>query len=142
MSNSPTRWIAEVEVQVAFYDLDPMNIVWHGHYARYLETARCALMESIQYSYTQMRESGYAWPVVDMRLRYISPARLGQWVKVRAEIVEWEHRLGIRYLVTDALNGKRINRASTTQVAVDQATGEMCFVSPRILFEKLGIPYL
>ena len=59
--------------------------------------------------------------------------------EVRAEIVEWENRLKIDYLITDAQTGKRLNRASTTQVAVDMASGEMCFVSPPVLFEKLGL---
>ena len=31
---------AEVTIRTQFYDLDPMNIVWHGNYVRYLEQAR------------------------------------------------------------------------------------------------------
>lgn len=133
------RWSAEVEVQVQFYDLDPMEIVWHGNYARYLEIARCALLDSIDYNYVEMKESGYAWPIIDMHLRYIGPATFGQRLRLRAEIVEWENRLKINYLITDAATGKRVNRATTVQVAVDVSTGEMCFVSPPVLFEKLGI---
>lgn len=136
------RWVAEVEVQVQFYDLDPMEIVWHGNYAKFLEIARCALFDSIDYNYVQMKESGYAWPIVDMHLRYIHPATFGQKLKLRAEIVEWENRLRIDYAITDAATGQRINRASTTQVAVEIATREMCFVSPPVLFEKLGVQLL
>ena len=36
---------AEISTQAQFYDLDPMQIVWHGNYARYLEQARCALLD-------------------------------------------------------------------------------------------------
>ena len=61
---------AEVTITVPFHDLDPMGVVWHGNYARYLEIARCALLDLIGYNYLQMRESGYAWPVVDMRLKF------------------------------------------------------------------------
>ena len=133
------KWEAEVDIDVQFFDLDPMKIVWHGNYARYLEIARCALLDSIGYNYVEMQESGYAWPIIDMHLRYIGPAVFGQKIRVRARIVEWEYRLRIDYLITDALTGKRINRATTTQVAVDGETGEMCFYSPPVLFEKLGI---
>ncbi len=45
--------------------------------------------------------------------------RFGQRLKLRAEIVEWENRLKIDYLITDACSGRRLSRASTTQVAVD-----------------------
>jgi acyl-CoA thioester hydrolase len=139
MNKAPSRWSAEAEVQVQFFDLDPMQVVWHGHYVKYLEVARCALLDTIDYNYAQMKDSGYAWPVIDMRLRYIDSATFGQRLKLRAEIVEWENRLKIDYLITDAASGRRLLRGSTTQVAVDMITHEMCFVSPAVLFQKLGI---
>ena len=134
-----SRWFAEVELQVQFFDLDPMEIVWHGNYVKYLEIVRCALLDKIGYNYAQMQASGYAWPVIDMHLRYAAPATFGQRLRLHAEIVEWENRLKIDYLITDATTGRRLNRASTTQVAVEIATREMCFVSPPVLFEKLGV---
>ena len=39
---------ADVTIRVQFYDLDPMQVVWHGNYARFLEQARCALLERIE----------------------------------------------------------------------------------------------
>jgi acyl-CoA thioester hydrolase len=136
---APSRWWAEVEMQVQFFDLDPMLIVWHGNYVKYLEVVRCALFDKIDYNYRQMQQSGFAWPIIDMQLRYAGSAVFGQRLRLRADIVEWENRLKIDYLITDAASGKRLNRASTTQVAVEIATGEMCFVSPPVLFEKLGV---
>jgi acyl-CoA thioester hydrolase len=139
MSKLPSGWSAEAEIQVQFFDLDPMEVVWHGHYVKYLEVARCALLDAIDYNYTQMKASGYVWPVIDMHLRYIDSATFGQRLKLRAEVVEWENRLKIDYLITDAASGRRLLRASTTQVAVDMTTREMCFVSPAVLFQKLRI---
>ncbi|WP_372524496.1 acyl-CoA thioesterase [Piscinibacter sp.] len=129
----------EIEVVPAFFDLDPMDIVWHGHYVKYLELARCALLERFNYSYPQMRESGYAWPVVDMRLKYVRTASFGQKLRVRAEIVEWENRLRIEYLMRDAQTGAKVNRASSIQVAVDMNTREMCYVCPPVLWQRLGV---
>ena len=134
-----SRWWAEVEMQVQFFDLDPMQIVWHGHYIKYLEVVRCALLEKIDYNYVEMDASGFVWPVIDLQLRYINSARFGQRLKLRADIVEWENRLKIDYLITDAETGARLTRASTTQVALNIASGEMCFVSPPVLFKKLGV---
>jgi acyl-CoA thioester hydrolase len=133
---------AEIELQVQFYDLDPLGVVWHGNYARFLEQARCALLETIGYNYDQMRDSGYAWPVIDMHVRFVRPATFGQRLNVRAELIEWENRMKLRYGITDAQSGRRVSTASTTQVAVDLASKEMCFVPPAILFEKLGLPPL
>jgi acyl-CoA thioester hydrolase len=139
MSNTPSRWFAETETQVQFFDLDPMEVVWHGHYANYLEIVRGVLLDTISYNYPQMKASGYVWPVIDLHLRYAASATYGQRLKLRAEIVEWENRLKISYLITDAATGRRLVRATTTQVAVEIASREMCFVSPPVLFEKLGV---
>ncbi|MDB5776038.1 MAG: 4-hydroxybenzoyl-CoA thioesterase [Herbaspirillum sp.] len=138
-SNTPPGWRAEIALQVQFFDLDPMEIVWHGRYAQYLETARCALFEQLDYNYPQMKASGYAWPIIDLHLRYIAPAKFMQRLTVRATIVEWQNRLKIDYLISDADSGRRLTRASSVQVAVDLASGEMCFASPPVLLQKLGI---
>ena len=130
---------ASIDVQIPFHDVDMMEVVWHGHYAKYFEIARCALLEKIDYNYPQMRDSGYAWPVIDLRVRYVHPAVFGQVITVNAHIVEWENRLKINYLITDKHSGLRLTRGSSVQVAVDMATREMCFVSPAVLFEKLGL---
>jgi len=139
MSKPSSRWFAETETRVQFYDLDPMEVVWHGHYVNYLEIVRGVLLDTIDYNYGQMKASGYLWPVIDLHVRYAAPATYGQRLKLRAEIVEWENRLKISYLITDAATGRRLARATTTQVAVEIASREMCFVSPPVLFEKLGV---
>ncbi|ODS60390.1 MAG: 4-hydroxybenzoyl-CoA thioesterase [Acidovorax sp. SCN 68-22] len=129
----------EIELSPAFHDLDPMEIVWHGHYVKYLELARCALLQRFEYDYPQMRESGYAWPIVDMRLKYVRPVAFGQRLKVRASVTEWENRLRIDYLIRDACSGDKLNRAYTIQVAVDMRSREMCFVCPPVLWQRLGV---
>lgn len=129
----------EIEVVPAFYDIDPMEIVWHGHYVKYLELARSALLAKFDYDYPRMRDSGYGWPIVDMRLKYVRPAVFGQKLLVRAEIMEWENRLRIEYRIRDAATGGKLNQAYTIQVAVDMATREMCYVCPPVLWERLGV---
>jgi acyl-CoA thioester hydrolase len=139
MTSGNNMITAEVVMQVQFHDLDPMDVVWHGNYVRYLETARCALLDKIDYNYTQMKSSGYLFPIIDLQLRYIKPAIFGQHLKITASLIEWENRLKIEYLITDAKTGQRLTRASTTQVAVEISNQAMCFASPEILLEKLRI---
>jgi len=136
---SRERLSHEIEITPAFYDIDVMEIVYHGHYVRFLELARSALLAKFDYDYPRMRDSGYAWPVVDMRLKYVRPATFGQVLKVRATVTEWENRLRIDYLLSDAATGQKVNAAHTIQVAVDMATRAMCFVCPPVLWERLGV---
>jgi acyl-CoA thioester hydrolase len=129
----------EVELQPAFYDVDPMAVVWHGNYVKYLEVARSALMNELGYDYEQMAASGYAWPIVDLRLKFVRPALLKQRLTVRAEVVEWENRLKVNYLLRDVATGSKVTTGYTIQVAVDAKTGEMLYLCPRALWDALGV---
>ena len=130
---------AEVEIVVPFFDIDVLGIAWHGHYCKYLEIARCALLDTIDYGYNTMRATGYIWPIVDLQLRYVKPARFEQRLKVAAELVEWEYRMKIKYRISDAASGEVLAKGSTIQAAVDSDSGEMLYASPDIFLNKLGI---
>ena len=128
---------AEVEILVPFFDVDSMDVVWHGHYIKYFEVARCALLERIGHNYLQMREAGYAWPVIDVQLRYMRGARFNQRIIVRADLIEWENRLKINYLINDAETGERMTRGTSVQVAVEIASREMQLASPKVFVEAV-----
>ena len=99
------------EIEVQFFDVDAMHIVWHGNYVKYLETARCAFLSAIGYDYNEMARQGYSWPIVQMNLKYIRPARFGQKIRVDMEIVEIESCLRIDYTIYDAETNEKLNRA-------------------------------
>ena len=128
----------EVEVDVPFFHVDAMEVVWHGHYVQYFEQARTVLLRSFDYDYPQMRASGYAWPVVECHIKYVRPARYGQKIRIEAALVEVQNRLKINYTIRDADSGQRLTRAYTVQVAVDMTSGELQFVSPPALLDRLG----
>ncbi|HEX9395807.1 MAG TPA: thioesterase family protein [Burkholderiales bacterium] len=129
---------AEAELEIPFFDVDPMLIVWHGHYVKYFEVARCALLRQIGYDYPEMQASGYVWPVVELYLRYALPARYGQRVTATASLLEYENRLKIGYVIADRANGERLTKGWSVQVAVHAATQELQFVSPQVLLDKLA----
>ena len=86
-----------------------------------------------------MKESGSLWPVVDTRVKYRNALTFEQRIRVRAQIKEYENRLHIGYEIFDAETGKRATTGYTIQVAVDEKSRELCFVSPDILFERMGV---
>ncbi|EXI65569.1 MAG: acyl-CoA thioesterase YbgC [Candidatus Accumulibacter adjunctus] len=128
---------AEVTIEVPFHDIDLMDVAWHGHYVKYFELARCALLRTIDYDYPQMRDSGYAWPVVECYLKYVRPARYNQRLSIRAILREYENRLRFDYEIRDAASGERLTRGHTVQVAVDINNGELQFVSPDCLIARV-----
>lgn len=127
-----------LEVDVAFHDVDSMAVVWHGHYLKYLENARWALMDRIGHGYADMLASGYVWPIIECHLRHVRAARFGDRLRVQASLVEWETRLAVNYLVVDAGSGERVARGRTVQVAVDGESGEMLYRSPQGFLDAVG----
>ncbi|QHI80062.1 thioesterase family protein [Serratia marcescens] len=138
MLNDP-RFTADVELTIPFHDVDMMGVVWHGNYFRYFESAREALLNQFDYGYRQMQASGYVWPVVDTRVKYRDVLTFEQRIRVRAQLEEYENRLRIAYQIFDVLTAKRTTTGYTIQVAVEEKSREMCFVSPDILFERMGV---
>ena len=134
----PAAHTAETEITVTFDMLDPMKVVYHGNYVRFLEAARCELLDRIGYSYPDMERSGYAWPVVDMTVRFCAPARIGDRLIAKAGIVSAEEKLLIAYEIGRASDGVLLTRAETVQMAVEAATGTTQWEVPRILREKLS----
>ncbi len=126
-------------IRIPFHDVDMMRIAWHGHYVKYFEIARCDLLDKIDYGYLRMNESGYLWPVIDMRIRYAKPAMFGQDILVHVGVTEYENRLKMDYVIQDATTGMRLTKGTTVQVAVRISDNEMLLVSPPILKQKLGI---
>ena len=134
---SKTHLSASCTVTTQFYDVDPMNVVWHGNYPRFLEEARCALLDLIGYNYKEMKSSGYLWPIVDMRIKYVRPLLLHQKLLVEAILVEYENRLKIEYKIRDAKSGDVLSKAYTIQVAVNAETNEMEYESPSHLVDQV-----
>jgi acyl-CoA thioester hydrolase len=125
---------ASIEATVAFHDIDIIGVMWHGHYLKYLENARWALMDQIGFGYEVMRESGFAWPIVEMHVKYVHAAKLGDQLRVRASLVEWENRLVVNYLVLRA-DDERLARAKSVQVAVDAHSLALQFTTPQPLLD-------
>lgn len=130
-------WKAEVHLEIPFHDVDVMGVAWHGHYVKYFELARGALLRALDYDYPQMSDSGYLWPVVECQLKYVRAAHYGQALRVTARLLEYENRLKIAYEIFDAASGERLTRGRTTQVAVEAASGELQFVSPTALLKRV-----
>ncbi|MBR9728320.1 acyl-CoA thioesterase [Shewanella intestini] len=129
---------AEAELSVPFQDCDPMQIVWHGNYFRYLEEGRQALLSKLDFGYNVMKAEGFAYPVIDTRMKYVSAARFQDKLRVIASLEEWENRLKISYRIIRISDGKTCIKAYTTHCAVGIEDGEMRFASPNCLLERVN----
>ncbi len=128
---------AAIDVQVPFHDVDLAGVVWHGHYMKYLENARWAVMDRIGFGLEAMIGSGFLWPVIGLTVKYIRAARYGDSLRVQASLIEWDAKLALNYLILDTKDGARVGRAQTVQVAVERETGTLRLASPTCLTDRV-----
>lgn len=126
------------DMEVAFFDVDSYRIVWHGNYPKYFEVARCKLLENISFTYKDMEEAGYFFPIIDMKIKYIKPLTFGQKCTITATIIEWENKLTIRYLIQDSETGEKLTKGQTSQAAIQMPDHITQFVSPDVLLHKVN----
>ena len=132
------KFESETIVAVQFYDLDPMNVVWHGNYIKYLETARCDLLAKLGYTYDDMAQDCVMYPVATMELKYIKPCRFQQKLKIISTLEEIEPGMVIKYTIFDAQTGEKVFKAKTMQICVNTVTKESLYSAPNGLKEKLA----
>ena len=126
----------DIELEVPFHDVDALRIVWHGHYYKYLELARTALMRSRALDAHHFSELGFGLVMMETRCRHTAPLRYGDRFRVRAWFQDVEHRIHIAYEIQNLTTGKRAARARTVLVTTD-AGGGLLLVTPSSVLEKL-----
>jgi len=135
--NGPYGIFAEADLSVEFFDLDPMQVVWHGNYLNYFEVGRRMLLEKIGYSYFEMLETGFAFPVIEVSVKYIGGLRLRDQMRIKAILLEYENRLRIKYEIRNIKTGLLATKGVSTQMTYNMKTNESCFVCPQILIDKV-----
>jgi acyl-CoA thioester hydrolase len=108
-----------IELEVPFHDVDPMGVVWHGHYYKYLELARTELLRARGLDVGDLIGPRYRFFVIDSRCRHSYPLRYGERVQVTAWVRDVRHRVLIAYEVTNLSRGRRSARAHTALATID-----------------------
>lgn len=125
-----------VELQVPFHDVDPLHVVWHGHYYKYLEVARTELMRAHQLDVADMIALGHRFYVIETHCRYVSPLRYGDRFVVEAWYGDVNNRVLVSYEITNLTLRRRAARARTVLVTTD-ADGRLLLETPDAIRRRL-----
>ena len=129
----------EVKLSVPFFDLDPMQIVWHGNYLNYFEIARAALFEHYGvdlYSYYDREK--IIFPIIRTSTKHIFPLRHRDEVIIKATLVDVNIKLVVDFEIRKAADGSVCARGRTEQVAVKTPAMETLFSIPQDIRDLLG----
>ena len=127
----------KVKLEVPFHDVDPQNVVWHGHYYKYLEIARTKLMRSRGLDGSDFIELGIGLVVIESQCRYVSPLRYGDHVQVAAWFRDSKFRIMVGYEVINLTRNIRSARAHTSLVTTT-LDGTMYHRTPDSVLERLA----
>lgn len=78
MENCSPILSVRTPIRVPFYDVDSIQVVWHGNYLKYLENGREDFGEKFNLGYMTIFNNGYTAPIVDLQLQYKSPSKIGE----------------------------------------------------------------
>jgi acyl-CoA thioester hydrolase len=126
-----------VELEVPFYDVDALRLVWHGHYFKYFEHARTALLRGRGLDAGDLVGPRYQLVVVDSHCRHAYPLRYGDRFRVSAWFGDFRHRLMIRYEVANLTRGRRAARGHTA-LATLNAAGELLLETPPEIVARIA----
>lgn len=125
-----------IELEIPFHDVDSLGVVWHGHYYKYMELARTALLRSLELEVQQIRDLGYRLYVIETRCRYAFPLRYAERARVSAWVKDVDNRITIAYEVFNLTAGRRSARGHTVLASTD-ADGTLLLETPDALRRRL-----
>lgn len=129
----------EVMLKVPFYDLDPMQIVWHGNYLKYFDIARSELYDHLGVDLFAFHDrTRYIFPIIRTAVKHIRPLKRGDEFICRATVKEARTKIVVAFEVRLVKDGTLCARGSTEQVAVREPEMEMEFTIPEEISRALG----
>jgi acyl-CoA thioester hydrolase len=130
--NTPPLSGFTVRVPVRFAECDSYAVVWHGHYALYLEQVREAFTGRFGFTATKALSIGYRVPITRMEIRYRRAIVADTEIAVTARLRRPEvARLVLDYEIRDAA-GELLASAETEQVVLN-SENELLLSLPRDL---------
>ena len=104
---------------VRFNEVDPMGIMWHGHYASFIEDARVALGNALGIGYQDFYDHGVMIPLRQFHVDFLAPLRYAQTYEIQARLFFSEAaRLNYDFTILDA-EKKVCARGYSVQLMVD-----------------------
>ncbi len=120
MGAGPRLRETSVEIEVPFRHVDPMGIVWHGHYYAYMEEARTRLLRGCGLDVGDLLGPRYFFFVIESKCRYIHPLHYGDRVRSTAWLRDVKRRIHIAYELTNLTRARRAARGYTMLATTDR----------------------
>lgn len=94
------------EIRVRYSETDQGGVVYHANYLVYFEVGRTEMLRGLGAPYAEMERAGIRLVVVESHVRYRSPARYDDLLRIETAVAELKRvRLSIRTSIRRAGDG-------------------------------------
>ncbi|MBN1381790.1 MAG: acyl-CoA thioesterase [Deltaproteobacteria bacterium] len=121
---------ASVQIRVPFYDVDLLQIVWHGNYLKYFDLARQALFMKYGLDVLYRQDKQYVFPVVRTSVKYLYPLKFNDEFTCTARIKTAKVKLVIDFEIRLLDDGRLCATGRCEHAAVRMPEMEMEFRIP------------
>lgn len=129
----------QVRLTVPFYDVDPMQIVWHGNYLKYFDVARFELFHSVGIDLWEFfKKTNYLFPIIKTTTKHIVPLRHRDEFICKATIIEAKIKIVIDFEIRLTGKDQICTKGRGEQVAVKYPELEMMLKIPDEIRKALG----
>ena len=137
--NSKPHLSCETEGRVAVYDIDPLQIVWHGCYFNYFEDARRGLLAERGVDLVEFAlQTGYSFPIIRTSTKHTHPLRYADVFICKATLVEARTRIIVDFEIRLKGKGTLCTQGRTEQVAVKAPEMEIQLFIPEAIRTALS----
>jgi acyl-CoA thioester hydrolase len=110
------------EHRTLYIDTDRSQVVYHSNYLRYFELGRATLMRDSKYTYREVEESGFVYPIIEVGLTYHSPLYYddAMYIHTRPSAMQ-RVKLRFDYLITRVDTGQIVCIGFTQHCATNRS---------------------
>ena len=109
-----------IEFPVRFSEVDSMQIVWHGHYVKYMEEGREDFGRKFGINYMLIKANGYMAPVVKLTCDYKKALSYDDQVIVETRFIDSEAaKITYAFRIFRASDKELVATGESVQVFID-----------------------
>lgn len=110
------------ERRINYYETDRMGIVHHSNYIRFLEEARCQMLDKAKMPYSSFEENSIMIPVLGVTCTFKHHVTFDDIILIKPYVKEFNGvRLTMGYTVTDKNTGNLVLTAETKHCFTDNS---------------------
>ena len=110
----------ESESRVLYADTDASKVVYHANYLKYYELGRTSLMRDMAYSYREVEESGFLYPIIEVGVKYFGRLMYDDaiFIYTRPESME-RVKIKFEYIIVNGESRELVCKGFTQHCAVN-----------------------